>query len=143
LRCANFPFFFAHVRMWHEWIPLFGVALLWGVTNPLLKRGSSGIASRDQGKPIQSPTSNPFVKVCRFLAGLAADFFFLLSRPLYLTSFAVNMCGSVLFYYTLSTSDLSIVVPLANSLTFIITTIVAYLLGEDVLNARTSSTKGS
>lgn len=69
------------------------VAVLWGVTNPLMKRGSSGIASERADKP----------KSKHMIVHLFSDLFDLFTRPLYLLSFAVNMIGSVLFILSLST----------------------------------------
>lgn len=69
------------------------VAVLWGVTNPLMKRGSSGIASERADKP----------KSRYIIVRLFSDLFDLFTRPLYLLSFAVNMIGSVLFILSLST----------------------------------------
>lgn len=129
-----------------SWLMLVLVALLWGVTNPLMKRGSSGIASERADKP----------KSRYVLVRLCADLLDLFTRPLYLLSFAVNMIGSVLFILSLSTlgtpycalpmrtlsapncaADISLSTPLTNSLTFLVTTVTSRLLGEQALNGCT------
>ena len=100
---------------------LFLVALLWGVTNPLLKLGSRGI--EDVGK-----TSHG--RIHSFLVETA----FLFLRWKYLLPFLVNQLGSVLFYYTVSTGDVSLVSPVANSLTLVVTAVAGrILLNEEAL----------
>lgn len=89
-------------------IPLLAVGIVWGATNVLMKRGSAGINDLPAAKS--------------GLHRLFQDLLFLLSRPLYVASFLGNMCGSVLFYYTLSHGDVSLVGPIVNALTFIFTT---------------------
>lgn len=53
----------------------------------------------------------------------------------YLIPFLLNQCGSVVYYLTLASADLSVAVPITNSLTMIITTLTGKLLGEDNINA--------
>ncbi|KAG7260009.1 hypothetical protein CRUP_029457 [Coryphaenoides rupestris] len=61
------------------------VAVLWGCTNPLLKRATEGI----------------------------------------------EHLGSLVYYFTLATTDLSLAVPLTNSLTFLLTVLTGKMLGEE------------
>jgi len=65
------------------------------------------------------------------------EFMFLFSRPLYVGSFCLNMVGSVLFYVSLSSHEVSQTVPIANTLTIVISTIVGKLLGEEGDNLNT------
>ena len=99
-------------------LPLLMVGLIWGVTNVLMKRGSAGINNLPKSK------GGP-------LGGLFHDLIFLLSRPLYVASFLGNMCGSVVFYYTLSQADVSLVSPVVNALTFIFTTAVGAIFEKE------------
>lgn len=97
-------------------VGLLAVALLWGVTNPFLKHYSRGIASRDSDS-------------------LWSDVAFLASRPGYLAALAVNLVGSVLFYAAMSSHQgrVSLVVPVCNALTFVVTAATgAALFGERV-----------
>jgi len=48
----------------------------------------------------------------------------------YLLPFTINMSGSFVFYKTLASADLSLVVPITNSLTFIFTHLMSQFLGE-------------
>ncbi|NXC43183.1 TM234 protein, partial [Penelope pileata] len=46
--------------------------------------------------------------------------------------FLLNQCGSLLFYLTLASTDLSLAVPLCNSLALIFTLLTGRILGEDI-----------
>jgi len=50
----------------------------------------------------------------------------------YLVPFLMNMSGSLLFYFLLSSVDISLVVPICNGLTFVFTTITSILLGQKI-----------
>jgi len=105
-----------------ELCSLVAVALLWGSTNPLMGRGSSGI------KTVKHP--NMFVQFIYELKFLLLNWKFVLP-------FLANQCGSVLFYLTLSSTELSIAVPLTNGLTFLFTSIAGQLLGEHAASINT------
>jgi drug/metabolite transporter (DMT)-like permease len=100
-------------------LPLLGVGLIWGITNVLMKRGSTGINNLPQ-------------KSSR-LESMIQEMVFLITRPLYILSFLANMSGSVLFYYTLSHSDVSLVGPIANALTFIVTSATGRIVEKEHL----------
>jgi len=87
------------------------VALIWGCTNPLLKRGAAGIE-----------TAAP--------SGTIPQLRYLLTRWQYVAPFAANQLGSVVYYYSLSTAPLSVASPVTNALTFAVTSLVGGLLGE-------------
>ncbi|XP_034432827.1 transmembrane protein 234 isoform X2 [Hippoglossus hippoglossus] len=99
-----------------ELLSLLLVSVLWGCTNPFLKRGSAGIEDVSGS----SRTSQ-----------LLAEVKFLFLNTKYLVPFLLNQCGSLVYYYTLSTAELSFVVPVANSLTFLCTLLTGKLLGEE------------
>ncbi|OWK12825.1 TMEM234 [Cervus elaphus hippelaphus] len=50
----------------------------------------------------------------------------------YLMPFSLNQCGSLLYYLTLASTDLTLAVPISNSLAIIFTLIVGKVLGEDI-----------
>ncbi|NXG67587.1 TM234 protein, partial [Hemiprocne comata] len=50
--------------------------------------------------------------------------------------FLLNQGGSVLFYLTLASTDLSLAVPLCNSLALIVTVVTGRILGEDIGSKR-------
>ncbi|XP_013396674.1 transmembrane protein 234 [Lingula anatina] len=93
------------------------VAFLWGATNPFIKRGSAGIE-----------------KIKRKNAALQflAEIKFLVCSWKYMVPFLINQSGSVVYYLTLASADLSQAVPITNSLTFLFTTLSGTFLGEKV-----------
>ena len=97
------------------WVSCVLVSLVWGFTNCLLKRYSKGI----------SESSN--------------DLLFLLKRWKYLCSLCANLCGSVLFYVLLKDHDVSIVVPLVNTLTFATTTVFGVLFFHEKVSTQALS----
>uniref|UniRef100_A0A4W6F060 Transmembrane protein 234 n=1 Tax=Lates calcarifer TaxID=8187 RepID=A0A4W6F060_LATCA len=110
------PFLSDHGLAIVELLSLLLVSVLWGCTNPLLKRGTEGIEE-------VSETSR--------VSQLLAEVKFLFSNIKYLVPFLLNQSGSVVYYYTLSTTELSFAVPVANSLTFLCTLLTGKLLGEE------------
>lgn len=98
------------------------VALLWGATNPFLKRGGEGIEKIKKDGVIQ-----------QFLA----EVLFLVFNWKYMLPFVLNQSGSVLFYLTLASVDITLAVPITNSLTFICTGISGKLIGEKFGNKET------
>lgn len=89
----------------HQAVAFVLVAALWGATNPWIKRNSL------KGTPFSRQ---------------------LLHLP-FLIPFLLNLCGSVVYYLTLRDADISIAVPVVNSLTFLFTTLMgAWVLKEPV-----------
>ncbi|XP_073340409.1 transmembrane protein 234 [Pagrus major] len=99
-----------------ELLSLLLVSVLWGCTNPLLKRGTEGIENVTETSRVSQ---------------LLAELKFLFLNLKYLVPFVLNQSGSLVYYYTLSTTDLSLAVPVANSLTFLCTLITGKVLGEE------------
>ena len=99
----------------------FVVALIWGCTNPLLKRGSVGIETIDNSSKLQKALLQ--IK-------------WLILNPSFTIPFLMNQSGSVLYYLTIASSDISIAVPVINSLTLVVTTIMGTLMGEKVLSVK-------
>ncbi|XP_078279523.1 transmembrane protein 234 isoform X2 [Rhinoraja longicauda] len=96
---------------------LFLVSLLWGATNPFLKKGTEGIEKVQSGNCVTQ---------------LLAEMKFLVLNYKYLIPFLLNQSGSLLFYFTLASTDLSLAVLLTNSLTFVFTALTGKLLGENI-----------
>ncbi|XP_017269465.1 transmembrane protein 234 [Kryptolebias marmoratus] len=92
------------------------VSVLWGCTNPFLKKGSEGIENVTKTSKVSQ---------------LLAEVRFLFLNLKYLVPFLLNQSGSLVYYYTLSTTELSLAVPVANSLTFLFTLLTGKLLGEE------------
>ncbi|XP_021921914.1 transmembrane protein 234 homolog isoform X2 [Zootermopsis nevadensis] len=95
---------------------LIAVGVLWGATNPLIKKGSLGVEN------VKAP--HPSMQ-------LLYEIYYLVCRWQYMIPFILNQCGSVLYYITLGTSDLTLAVPVANSLTFVATALCGWAVGEE------------
>jgi hypothetical protein len=65
------------------------VAILWGTSNPLMKMGGEGITTKVH-------------KTNSAIGNFFREWMYLLSRPLYLMAFVMNLTGSAMFYYSLS-----------------------------------------
>ncbi|XP_043261987.1 transmembrane protein 234 homolog isoform X2 [Colletes gigas] len=98
------------------------VAILWGITNPFIKKGAQGLEN--------VKSSSRFGQFFKELA-------FLLTTLKYLVPFIINQSGSVLYFLTLSSTDISLAVPVTNSLTFVITAITGWILGEEKIHRNT------
>ncbi|XP_055324136.1 transmembrane protein 234 homolog [Sitodiplosis mosellana] len=105
----------------NEIVPFVAVGFLWGVTNPLIKRGSSGI---------HSTTENTNNRLYQALLELK----FLVLRWQYILPFLLNQSGSLLYVYALQGSEISLAVPIAQSCTFLFTTLTALGLREQMPN---------
>lgn len=93
------------------------VGLLWGATNPFIKRNSAGI------EDVVHPN-----RVVKFLLELK----FLALNWRYLLPFTINQLGAVLYYSTIGKADITLAVPITNSLSLIFTALFGKLLGEDI-----------
>ncbi|NXA99435.1 TM234 protein, partial [Cnemophilus loriae] len=56
-----------------------------------------------------------------------------------LVPFVLNQAGSLLFYLTLASAELSLAVPLCNSLALIVTLVTGRVLGEDIGGKRAAA----
>ncbi|XP_044755915.1 transmembrane protein 234 homolog [Coccinella septempunctata] len=93
------------------------VALLWGCTNPILKRNSTKIVE------IKSTS-----KIQKFYLEVK----YLFTNLDYMIPFIVNQLGSVIYFIALQNIDISLALPVSNSLTFVFTAIMGWILGEDL-----------
>ncbi|XP_058712398.1 transmembrane protein 234 [Poecile atricapillus] len=93
------------------------VAALWGASSPFLRSAAAG-TERPRGRGR--------------LRQLLTELRFLILSPKYLLPFLLNQAGSLLFYLTLASTDLSLAVPLCNSLALIVTLVTGKILGEDI-----------
>ncbi|VDI10812.1 Hypothetical predicted protein [Mytilus galloprovincialis] len=98
------------------------VATLWGGTNPLIKRESQGVERIKRNSKVKQ---------------ILAELYFLFSNWKYCMAFLLNQSGSVLFYLTLASVELSLAVPVTNSLTFIFTMLSGHFLGEKIQSLET------
>ncbi|KAJ2618468.1 hypothetical protein GGF44_005767, partial [Coemansia sp. RSA 1694] len=96
-------------------------ALCWGFTNPFIKRGSEGIEK---------------IKKTSWLRQTLAESWFLFTNWKYVLPLAINLSGSAVYYYTLSSADITIAVPITNSLALIFTILAGVILGEKMPTPR-------
>lgn len=91
------------------------VACLWGVTNALMKQGTSGVERIRSDSKIKQ---------------IFCEIKYLILNWKYFIPFLINQAGSILYFWILSTATLSIVVPFTNSLTLVVATLFGKALGE-------------
>ncbi|KAI8094117.1 hypothetical protein BDF21DRAFT_330658, partial [Thamnidium elegans] len=96
------------------------VAICWGSTNPLIKLGSEGLDKVSEKYPDGG--------IKKWLAELK----YLFTKWQYVLPLLLNLSGSVVYYYTLGKSDMSLAVPITNSLTFIFSLLTGLCLGEKI-----------
>lgn len=89
--------------------------MLWGATNPFIRLGSTGIDTINTN----SIWHNLWMELC--MVG---------SRLNYWIPFILNQLGSVLYVWTLQHTNITLAVPIANSLSFAFTAVTGYFLGE-------------
>ena len=110
-----------------EVVSLILVGALWGCTNPLLRQGAVDTAAAGTSTTTDSTGTPPTA------GGLLASlhsFFRQLSHVRVWLPYVVNQCGSLLYYFTLANSDLSLAVPICNALALVFSIITSLVLGE-------------
>ncbi|XP_065368025.1 transmembrane protein 234 homolog [Calliphora vicina] len=103
--------------MFFNILSLIAVGILWGCTNPFIKLGSQGIEQINTG----SSAKNIWLELKTIALRLK-----------YWVPFLLNQSGSVLYVWTLQSCNITVAVPVANSLTFAFTAITGYMLGERI-----------
>lgn len=103
------------------WAGFVAVACLWGITNPLIKRGSNVL--RDARRAAEGEKLGWARRVWW-------EWRLLLGTPAYAVPLLINMIGSVLYYLTVNQADVSLAAPVTNSLTFAVTALTGRVLGE-------------
>ncbi|XP_031633471.1 transmembrane protein 234 homolog [Contarinia nasturtii] len=103
----------------NQLLPFIAVGFIWGVTNPLIKRGSCGIQANT--KKANNKLHQAFLELK-----------FLVLRWQYILPFLLNQSGSLLYVYFLQDSEISLAVPITQSCTFLFTTLAALCLRERI-----------
>lgn len=109
----------------YKHFPFFAVGLLWGVTNPFIKRGSSVLETSSSKKATENKNK---------LYQIFLEFKSILLRWQYIVPFLLNQSGSLLYVHALQHSEISLAVPITQSCTFLFTTLTALCLGEQMPN---------
>lgn len=97
------------------------VGLAWGFTTPFMRRAA--ITSKAPSRPEMSSKDAPLVK--RKVLGICYSIYDLISRPSYSVPLLLNLSGSIWFFLLVGQAELSLTVPVTNSLAFLFT-----VLGE-------------
>lgn len=113
------------------WIWLTIAAMMWGVTNPAIKRASSSSSSSQQATEAAGATQQAAASTAASPSSSPPSLLRLLLRIRFLLPFAVNQCGSLVYLHALSLLPLSLAVPAVNALTLVITAITAAAMGEN------------
>jgi hypothetical protein len=107
-------------------LPFVGVGLLWGATNPLIKRGSLAVERKKKAAAARAADGGA--------AGAGGGFFAewraLLTTPSFLVPQVLNQLGGLLFIALLSGADISVAVPAANATSLAANAAADVLLGE-------------
>nr|XP_039254875.1 mitochondrial inner membrane protein OXA1L-like [Styela clava] len=118
---AIFIFWITSMQI-EQLISLLLPSVLWGITNPLLKQGSSGIENVHS----RNKLNEIFLKLV-----------FIISHWKCFLPFLINQLGSVAYFYALKTIHISIGVPVVNSLTLVITTLTGRLVAGEKYQPKT------
>ncbi|CAM9643300.1 unnamed protein product [Ectocarpus fasciculatus] len=95
----------------------FVVGMLWGCTNPFIKRAQQSIRLAEAKDHAESRSSLSFVKKIAL-------------NPILMAPFAINQCGSFVFYCLLANGNVSITSPACNALAVVFTALTGWYLGE-------------
>jgi uncharacterized membrane protein len=96
----------------------FVVGMLWGCTNPFIKRAQASVQMAEKSKDNTGTKSSlAFVKT-------------VVSNPILMAPFLINQCGSFVFYLLLASGDVSITSPACNALAVVFTALTGWYLGE-------------
>mmetsp|Transcript_10478 Transcript_10478/g.12753 ORF Transcript_10478/g.12753 Transcript_10478/m.12753 type:complete len:149 (+) Transcript_10478:53-499(+) len=114
---------------WQDTLSLLLVGAVWGCTNPFLRNGSNNEDNSDktkQRKEVQ--TQRHTSKIYALYAELIHQF----QQPKVFIPYLLNQSGSLLYYYLLATSDLTLAVPICNGLALAFTFVTSYYIGEPI-----------
>ena len=97
------------------------VGAFWGCTNPLLRKGSTEVStSGDNHQTEKSADSSLIKSLTKQLAKFRHVSVWL--------PYALNQTGSVLFYFTLSQTDLTLAVPACNALSLVFSIVTSWFI---------------
>ena len=113
-----------------EVLALVGVGALWGCTNPLIREGSKKAESNEMKKENTRDES--------ILSSLSKFQNIHVWLP-----YAVNQLGSLLYYFALSESDLSLAVPICNGLALVFSIITSFFIVNEEIEKPRNAVFGS
>ncbi|KFA73662.1 hypothetical protein S40288_07646 [Stachybotrys chartarum IBT 40288] len=112
------------------------VGLAWGLTTPFIRQ-----AARTHSPPPHPVLDSPRVKDSWLRAKLYGAFFAavdLLRNPRYAVPLLLNLTGSVWFFLLIGQAELSLTVPIVNTLAFLFTVLGEWYLEGKVISRDTA-----
>jgi hypothetical protein len=104
------------------------VGAAWGLTTPFIRRGALSSPSTSL-----SPSSSKHGFIRRKIIEAAYTVWDLLRRPAYSIPLLINLTGSVWFFVLVGKAELSLTVPITNSLAFLFTVLGEWLADRKVI----------
>lgn len=109
------------------------VGAAWGLTTPFMRRAALNYTPKS--RPTVTDPRNSWVK--RKMLGVFWAVVDLLSRPAYAIPLLCNVTGSVWFFLLIGQAELSLTVPITNSLAFLFTVLGEWWAEGKVINKDT------
>ncbi|KAK6865049.1 hypothetical protein PG995_001577 [Apiospora arundinis] len=111
------------------------VGLAWGFTTPFIRR-----AARDHNPPLHPILEREDIKSSGLKSRLYGGFFAildLLRNPRYAIPLLINLTGSVWFFLLIGQAELSLTVPIVNTLAFLFTVLGDWWVEQKVISKDT------
>ncbi|KAI1107075.1 integral membrane protein [Jackrogersella minutella] len=111
------------------------VGLAWGLTTPFIRR-----AARDHNPPAHPLLARDDVKASWLKSKVYGAFFAvvdLLRNPRYAIPLLINLTGSVWFFLLIGQAELSLTVPIVNTLAFLFTVLGDWWVDKKVISRDT------
>ncbi|KAI8624452.1 integral membrane protein [Xylariaceae sp. FL1651] len=111
------------------------VGLAWGLTTPFIRR-----AARDHNPPTHPLLTRSDVEASWLKSKLYGAFFAvadLLRNPRYAVPLLINLTGSVWFFLLIGQAELSLTVPIVNTLAFLFTVLGDWWVDKKVISRDT------
>ncbi|KAL7622936.1 hypothetical protein AAE478_006615 [Parahypoxylon ruwenzoriense] len=108
------------------------VGLAWGLTTPFIRR-----AAKDHNPPAHTLLARDDVKASWIKSRLYGAFFAvldLLRNPRYAVPLLINLTGSVWFFLLIGQAELSLTVPIVNTLAFLFTVLGDWWVDKKVIS---------
>jgi len=112
------------------------VGLAWGFTTPFIRR-----AARTHNPPAHATLDDPAVKNSWIKSKVYGVFFTvidLLRNPRYAVPLLLNLTGSVWFFLLIGQAELSLTVPIVNTMAFLFTVVGEWYVEKKVISRDTA-----
>ncbi|KAH8154347.1 uncharacterized protein LAJ45_02115 [Morchella importuna] len=109
------------------------VGMAWGFTNPFIRKAAVNY-SPPKRDVLEDPNTG---MVKRFILKAVFAAFDMLKRPSYAIPLLINLTGSVWFFLLIGKAELSLTVPIVNSLAFLFTVLGEWFAERKVISKET------